>query len=159
MNFFSKLIIRKSQVFSTRLYLYFNSYTQIRDRGGPMCPPPGPNRVKVVNERHRKTGSGQSALFTFLITLLCLYCGRCGRQKQYSSISSDVGWLWSKLPVFLAAAGFIITATLFCTYYLTSLLIMGHCPKSKHLLLWNLKPQYLTWKFEKSLDQDHLGWK
>ena len=26
--------------------MYLNSYTQIRDRGGTMCPPPRPNRVK-----------------------------------------------------------------------------------------------------------------
>ena len=38
---YSKLIIRKTQVFSTRSYVYLNSYTQIRDRGGTMCPPPG----------------------------------------------------------------------------------------------------------------------
>ena len=29
-----------------RSYVYLNSYTQIRDRGGTMCPPPGVNRVK-----------------------------------------------------------------------------------------------------------------
>ena len=51
---YSKLIIRKSQVFLTRSYVFLNSYTQIRDRGGAMCPPPsppGPNRVKSA-KRH-----------------------------------------------------------------------------------------------------------
>ena len=38
---YSKLIIRKSQVFSTRSYVYLNSYTQIRERGGTMFPPRG----------------------------------------------------------------------------------------------------------------------
>ena len=38
---YSKVIIRKSQVFSTRSYVYLNSYTQIHDRGGTMCPSPG----------------------------------------------------------------------------------------------------------------------
>ena len=37
---FSKLITEKSQVFSTSSYAYLHRNTQIRNRGGTMCPPP-----------------------------------------------------------------------------------------------------------------------
>ena len=39
---FSILITEKSQVFSMHLYVYLPRYTQIRDRGGTMCPTLGP---------------------------------------------------------------------------------------------------------------------
>ena len=38
---FSKLIIGKSQVFSTRSYVYLPGYTQICDRGDTLWPPSG----------------------------------------------------------------------------------------------------------------------
>ena len=49
---YSKLIIRKSQVFSTRSYMYLNSDTQIRYRGGTMCPPPGQIGLTLVIAKH-----------------------------------------------------------------------------------------------------------
>ena len=44
---FSRLIIGKSQVFSARSYMYLHRHTQMCDRVGTMCPPPGPHRVKL----------------------------------------------------------------------------------------------------------------
>ena len=45
----------EKSIFSARSYVYLHRYTQIRDRGGTMCPP-GLNRVKynsLANICHR----------------------------------------------------------------------------------------------------------
>ena len=47
---FSKLIIGKNQVFSTRWYVYLLGYTQICDRGRHNVPPVGVNRVKWTHK-------------------------------------------------------------------------------------------------------------
>ena len=76
---FSKLIIEKSQVFSTRSYAYLHRYTQIRNRGGTMCPPPGGNRVKGVDLgnflRHFLFGTEKKcSLFVFLLSVEVFHC-------------------------------------------------------------------------------------
>ena len=40
------LKMRKSHKKLARVYAYTHAYTQIRDGGGQICPPPGNNRVK-----------------------------------------------------------------------------------------------------------------
>ena len=61
---FSKLIMGKSQAFSSPSYVYLHRYRQIRDRGGRMCPPPGPNRVKGIARGIGGGGDGATISFS-----------------------------------------------------------------------------------------------
>ena len=92
---FHSLINGKSQVFSACSYVYLHSYTQICDKGGPMCPPlAGLNRV---DKKGYKTFPSPKIFFLRIIVYFrqvytlepsALFCSSCDASiVQFFAIS------------------------------------------------------------------------